>query len=63
MFQKLVQLDVGIPQCSTQGKAVDFIVKGKDDRPPVRMPHLDVAAPPMNFSEAEAFQGCEHLPS
>ena len=63
MLQKLVQIDVCIPQSAPQGKSVDFIANGKDDHPAVGMPHLDMAAPTVNLSEAEAFQSCEHLPS
>lgn len=63
LVQEISEIDTGIPQRTLQGVAVDLLVKRKDDGPPVRMAHLDMTAPTMNFDEAQAFKRPKHLVS
>lgn len=55
LAEEFSDVDRGIAECDRQGKAINLIVKRKDDDATVRVCHLKVATPTMTLLETKAF--------
>jgi hypothetical protein len=60
-FQKLLNIDVGVAQCTFQRVTIDFVVKGKDYDAAIGMFHLHVTTFSMDFDEVKPLERREDL--
>ena len=63
VFQEIWDLNARVTERAFEGETIHFIVERKDDAPPIRVLHLDVAALAVNLQEAQALQSRHNLPT